>query len=628
MKRFGDKQYLPLKQQQFVSVALAEMLLISTFFSMSDSDSDIDDAGIASAMADLRTKKTTKGRYQTCNNAARLWFAEHHPECLTADGQIDIPIPTTAAIEFLASHCRRGYERNKVKDGEEIPEGQLEPVAYSTLNNFRSSLKDLYKQRNIAPTGDLDSEISKLIMGYQKLLNDLRKRGLFKITEGKQALTSTGYYMLAECLLDFDPRTRKVGAQASTGSFAWAFFTIMWNLMSRTDSVDCICLQHIGWREDSLVIQEQGHKGDQTGSEKYWKHVYANPHDPEVCPVLAMAVLIFAGPPRTTTGRQQLFLGSNSKDRFAKQLNQVIRGLTEAQLQTLAQDRADIGPYSLRKGSASYCLGQTSGSNPMTVQLRMGHSLGKVNDAYFFAGDGQDQLCGRMVCGLPFNDESFAVLPPHFSTAVQAVLDIDMWREVVDGYDNYPDGFKTCFPYLLATLLYHEDYLRAHLYDAHPLWNSRVFANNPHLPLLRAEGAVLTGIGCCPDTNMRATGIPPHLAITEKLKILIHDCAKMFTDTQTMRAEIFDRLPGLVAVAVGDELRTNFQVDGVVPLSLNDMNRRFDQMQGTIMGMLQGMQTAAAALPEGGVRTDNVDRGAAWWGQWDWQDGRMTHFIP
>jgi hypothetical protein len=132
-----------------------------------------------------------------------------------------------------------------------------------------------------------------------------------------------------------------------------------------------------------LVIQEQGHKGDQTGSEKYWKHVYANPHDPEVCPVLAMAVLIFAGPPRTTAGRQQLFLGSNSKDRFAKQLNQVIRGLTEAQLQTLAQDRSDIGPYSLRKGSASYCLGQTSGPNPVTVPLRMGHSLGKVNDAYY-----------------------------------------------------------------------------------------------------------------------------------------------------------------------------------------------------------------------------------------------------
>ncbi|KAJ1420614.1 hypothetical protein B484DRAFT_399799 [Ochromonadaceae sp. CCMP2298] len=84
---------------------------------------------------------------------------------------------------------------------------------------------------------------------------------------------------------------------------------------------------------------------------------------------------------------------------------------------------------------------------------------------------------------------------------------------------------------------------------------------------------------------MRATGIPPHLAITEKLKILIHDCAKMFTDTQTMRAEIFDRLPRLVAVAVGDELRTNFQVDGVAPLSLNDMNRRFDQMQGIITGL-------------------------------------------
>jgi hypothetical protein len=92
--------------------------------SVSDSESEIDDAGIASAMRDMRTKKNTKGRYLKCNAAARLWFVEHHPECVDADGEIEIPLPTPACIEFLASICRRGYERNRVKDGEEIPEGQ------------------------------------------------------------------------------------------------------------------------------------------------------------------------------------------------------------------------------------------------------------------------------------------------------------------------------------------------------------------------------------------------------------------------------------------------------------------------------------------------------------------------
>ncbi|KAJ1383614.1 hypothetical protein B484DRAFT_341876, partial [Ochromonadaceae sp. CCMP2298] len=283
----------------------------------------------------MRTKKNTKGRYLKCNAAARLWFVEHHPECVDADGEIEIPLPTAACIEFLASICRRGYERNR---------------------------------RNVAPSAELNAEISKVVVGYQKLLNELKKRGLFKITEGKQPLMSAGYHMLAEKLLSYDPRTRKVGAQASTASFAWAFF-----------------------RDDSLVIQEQGHKGDQTRTEKYWKHIYANPHKPEV---LALAVLVFAGAPRANT------------DRLGKTLHQILWSLTEGEKQTLAQERADIGPYSLRKGSASYCLGQ-------------------VNDAYFFQGDGQDQLCGRMVSGLPFNDETFA----------------------------------TAFPYLLASIIFHEDYL-------------------------------------------------------------------------------------------------------------------------------------------------------------------------
>jgi hypothetical protein len=150
----------------------------------------------------------------------------------------------------------------------------------------------------------------------------------------------------------------------------------------------------------------------------------------------------------------------------------------------------------------------------------------------------------------------------------------------VDGYDNYPDGFKTCFPYLLASLIYHEQYLREFLYDAHPLWNSRVFTNNRHLHALRADGAILLGVGICPDTGLRATGIPAHLAIADKITKLIEESQvyyiiyniiymiyiiyiiysiiqynprtqAMHRDTLAMRGEIFARLPGEVAPGSG-----------------------------------------------------------------------------
>jgi hypothetical protein len=61
-----------------------------------------------------------------------------------------------------------------------------------------------------------------------------------------------------------------------------------------------------------LTIEEQDHKGDQTGENKFAKYIYANPYQPEVCPILSLAVFFFAFPNRPHQ-KQQLFAGTNSK---------------------------------------------------------------------------------------------------------------------------------------------------------------------------------------------------------------------------------------------------------------------------------------------------------------------------
>lgn len=68
----------------------------------------------------------------------------------------------------------------------------------------------------------------------------------------------------------------------------------MLKLVSRANSVGNVMLQHVDWKEDSMIITFPKHKGDQTGEGlSNDKHVYANPLMPEICPILALAVLVF-----------------------------------------------------------------------------------------------------------------------------------------------------------------------------------------------------------------------------------------------------------------------------------------------------------------------------------------------
>ena len=118
----------------------------------------------------------------------------------------------------------------------------------------------------------------------------------------------------------------------------------------------------------------------------------------------------------------------------------MLESLTEGELVILGHIIANIGTHSWRKGSGTYCNGQVSGPNPVAITLRMGHSIGKMRDKYIFMGDGADQLCGRMLAGLPFNDSRFATLPPHFTSEGSNILTEDLWKIILPHYEKYPEG--------------------------------------------------------------------------------------------------------------------------------------------------------------------------------------------
>ncbi len=72
-------------------------------------------------------------------------------------------------------------------------------------------------------------------------------------------------------------------------SFAHCFLTLEWNLMSRSENVVDCHAENIIWTDDLLGFTFPKSKTDQTGknADSIW-HVYATPHNPITCPILAL----------------------------------------------------------------------------------------------------------------------------------------------------------------------------------------------------------------------------------------------------------------------------------------------------------------------------------------------------
>jgi hypothetical protein len=295
--------------------------------------------------------------------------------------------------------------------------------------------------------------------------------------------------------------------------------------------------------------------------------------------------------------------------------------------------KSDFGTHSCRKGAGTYCLGQVAGPNPITVTLRMGHSLGKIRDKYIFHCEGGDQLCGRMVNGSDFTSEMFAILPPHFLPAANAILTEDFWTDMLPGYKEKPSGFRATLPFLLASLIHHEDFLRRELPPNNPIFRSRVFTQNESLAALRP--LIKLGVGRCPYTGMQATGIPPHLAISGKIEELMKKIEKIEDVLKAQNVYMKEVLPSKVSDHVVDDIRQNFQVTGVMPVTLKDIQGLLADVkiamdnQYTMMTEFVEKKLEEQAASQSNRAHSRTSVNGQWnWAEYQWSADNNVHMVP
>lgn len=344
----------------------------------------------------------------------------------------------------------------------------------STYSAIRSSVAYLYKLAGVERSTKFVADMAKFMGGMKRVAQAAKQHLGLKIVEGKLAMPFEVYVRAAKKLF-------LSGEKEDV--FAHLFLVLDWNLMKRAENCVNAKINHISFRDDSLVFEFAKSKGNQTGDEFGPWHVYANPNKPEICPVLALARYLFCFPD-VLRGDVPLFEGTSQYNRYSSRFSRL---MYEMSGNLNGHEPSDFGSHSSRKGVGTWVAAGCTVAPPIvSLCLRAGWSLGGVKDKYLFHADAGDQHVGRCASGLRSDTAEFAICRAYFDYStlkepeerVERHTMIETWlRERLPG--DIPDhSFDLAF-ICFAAICNKYQYLHDNLDKKCILFNAPVFKDVP-----------------------------------------------------------------------------------------------------------------------------------------------------
>ena len=474
--------------------------------------------------------------------------------------QGDMKCPPLDWENYCPKHFMKYLLSLETKDGKRF--------GMSSYNGRRSALFHLFRSYGESQNEKFTRELAVLFGGLKRKIILEKQNGDGRIQTGKTPMSFGLYERLNTYLLK---------ENTTEAIFCRTFLCITWNLICRSMNTCSIHMHHIAWQDDALQIYFAHMKNDQTGSRKRDpRHLYANPVNPIVCPLLALSTYLSVF---SITGAKysKLFPGENQYKRFTSYLEKILEKYKMEIERDFGVDIKHIGSHSIRKGAATYVSSGATCSPPqVATNIRAGWTMGVVQDTYLRYKAAGDQYIGRVVSGLPICSAKFSVLPPQFNCSVTEVDDITSTC-----FPNIPGCMKCACRYFAASFLYHYDFLQQFSTPSHPInfvscLTSPKFVSmkslvvvkyayeeeaNVSVSLYKAveesaiEVELLTDTNCAAPTNpsssdammidvvliRKATGIPPHVLLLGNMQTVIASQQVFLTQMRSAINQEFEK---------------------------------------------------------------------------------------
>ena len=400
-------------------------------------------------------------------------FAEHaHYAGYVADGSVPRPMPLTL-VKFFLGHC----ERRMVSWKYHVNPLQQKHLSPGAINNIITAVRDTYRLNEV----DVDPAINKFcrnFMGMYTRMIGVEKNKTppaFPVKSGASSISNEAASMLFLNACKMGTSQGKNRSWVLT-RMLWPFLLICWCTLGRGERVASLGYDMISWAGDALTIQIPTSKTDPQGLRSYGKRCYANPIEPACCIVLALAVLVFSR--SALEGPFQYVFGvSNVRNMMNDLLKILVASLSASGLISLGCAIFEITLHTFKKSAMQFCTGG-EGVKEMQLELRADHKICRTQSAYLkdtVAYSEQDGLIGRTLSQLPAGEVAFNTRAPHF---LKHQIDAIEWSELLPHYNSLPSNFKNVVPFLVASIVYHEQWLRDTLPTDHPIFRSKLFTTH------------------------------------------------------------------------------------------------------------------------------------------------------
>ena len=481
------------------------------------------------------------------------------------------------------------------------PAKQYVTVSAQTYQNYKSALKwwhelhnDAMEKVGVIWPAEVDKAVVKAIASYKRDVGWKKRQGIMKQREGKSGYNLNGYITLCKYFLKMRPvRNRFTWGE---GLFGGLFHKMSVNTIGRSDNIDDILSTNCDWENDAMKTQFGTTKADQTGeTTTEWKRIFCNPFNPAVCCLFQLALYLWCSPRSSKKDCQYLFAGNAQSKRYYKILMEALKQIPDDT--DLGCSKDDIGTHSNRKFAESTSASKIDGPTRTQVCLRAGQSVGTTQKSYIFQEDDGDSIVGRTVAQLKLTADEFDILPPHFGTATSELIGVPGWKAILPGYQYWPESMQRVIRNLFPILVYgyKTGAMRDLLDSDHPIYRQPIFTNAVNRRLLDdLKDKIILVHGYCDDTNMSACGVPGIIVASREIREL----KSQFDRTATGYEERIDRMNEYMEEKfeslpqnIVELLLKKFQIDGVVPVGVDEIRRLINEMMSGPDGAFADMNS-------------------------------------
>ena len=270
------------------------------------------------------------------------------------------------------------------------------------------------------------------------------------------------------------------------------FLNLAKPMLGRQERVTRMRFQFMRWKKDALGAKIPTTKSDQAGKLSYLKLLFASPEDPETCVILSLALDVCSKSRFDNLNSFQTVFSSTFRNSVYTNLRAFIDNLADEDKAAMQVGTCKSLPITLHtpKRTGSVLLHSCEAVQWDHCKQRADHKIDTEGSYVIHPSEQADGVMGRILAGLEFGSEKFELQTPHFNP--QFALSLPMER-LIPGYDKFPEQLREMYPYFIANIVFHYEWLKKNLPSDSPEWAS--------VPLFTTEKDLLQNLSAKDETG-------------------------------------------------------------------------------------------------------------------------------